>query len=70
MIHSGKQGKSFYIKFDDVSWVKRKSILRSEKGVLVEVVKVYHVTWWRKLLLKLGFKVKLLQVKVKTKTND
>lgn len=57
--------KGFYLKFHDVSWMKKGTILMmNSNGMSAEVIKVYRDNWWRRLLLRIGFKVKINQVKV------
>jgi hypothetical protein len=65
MTYPGTSKKSFYLKFDSVDWIKRKDIITvTNKGGFFKVLKVYKLNWWRKLLLRLGFRIKILQVKV------
>lgn len=64
---SGIGGKPFYLKFDSDYFNKRDILVSS--GVKCEVVKVYRLTWWRKILRKLGFRVRIFEVKVKPLNN-
>lgn len=64
----GIGGKPFYIKFDG-DYFKKRDILVS-KSVKCEIVKVYRLTWWRKILRKLGFRVRIFEVKVKPLNNE
>lgn len=60
----GLQDKPFVIKMDR-SWLKKGDILAIDtSGSRLIVTKVFKQTWWRKLLLFLGFKVRLLACKV------
>ena len=54
----------FYLKFEQ-DWFKKGDILQGVSCSEVVVTKVYKQTWWRKVLLWLGFKVRMCQVKVK-----
>ena len=42
--------------FDDFSFFDIDSILITENGQKYKVVKFYSDTWWRRFLVKLGFK--------------
>ncbi len=63
----GIGGKPFYLKFDS-DYFNKKDILVCY-NVKCEVVKVYRLTWWRKILRKLGFRVRIFEVKVKPLNN-
>lgn len=63
--YPGINGKPFYLKFDTL-WFKKGECITTGLGVNMVVVKVYKYNWWRKLLIKLGFKVKVGILKVKT----
>ena len=56
---------SFYLSFENVEWVRKSGILiyRPINGKLM-VQKVYRPTTWRKFLDKIGFSVRMNQVKV------
>lgn len=57
--------KHFYIQLADVDWARRGDLLQmNSNGAEAEVVKVYRNTWWRRLLLKVGFKVRLMELKL------
>lgn len=64
MIEPGIKNKTFYILLDG-NYFRKKDIIQSSFIKLI-VLKVYKPTWWRKILNKLGFKVKMLGLKVKT----
>lgn len=59
----GNGGKPFYIAFSE-DWVKKNHILESSAGKKIKVLKWYKNTWWRRVLRKLGFRVRILQAKV------
>ena len=61
----GKDNKPFTIKFSDTTWINKGNIISTGK-VQMKVLKVYKKVWWRRLLLWLGFRVKLMDcIKVK-----
>ena len=63
----GLTNTPFYIKFESVDWFNKKDVLEyGTDGQKVEVLKIYRNTWWRKLLLWLGFKVRIFELKVKS----
>ncbi len=55
--------KHFYIKLADVNWCRKSDILMTGGYNKAKVLKVYKNTWWRRLLLKMGFKVRLCELK-------
>jgi hypothetical protein len=59
----GKQ--TFYIKFDKDMF--RKGDIIGSGSMSMEVIKVYRRTWWRRVLLWMGFRVRMMQVKVRPK---
>lgn len=67
----GIEGKPFYIKLKHDHFTKGEIIV-SENNQKCKVLRVYRNTWLRRLLLRCGFKVKLMQVKVipTTKTDN
>lgn len=65
---SGIEGKPFYIKFDG-DYFNKRDILVSN-SIKCEIVKVYRLTWWKKILRKLGFRVRMFEVKVKPLNNE
>ncbi len=58
------EGTEIIIQFDKDMFSK-KEVLITSTGVQMIVTKVYKYTWWKKILLFLGFRVKFYQVKVK-----
>lgn len=58
----GISSKSFYLKFDNDYWNKGDIITTGSSKCIV--TKVYKRVWWRRLLLWMGFRVKLCQIKV------
>lgn len=58
-----QKGKSFYLKFDR-DWWKKGQIIYGEGKKRLEVIKVYRYTKWRRFLTWLGFKVRMMEVKV------
>lgn len=62
----GTNKQCFYIKMDRV-WYRRGDVITNGKGITLEVVRVYKRTWWRRLLLWMGFSVRMMQVKVRPK---
>lgn len=63
-LHPGRTGKKpFYIQFDR-DWFSKGDVLETDNGAKFEVIKVYRLNWWRKLLRKLGFRVRIFSVKV------
>jgi hypothetical protein len=59
----GIGGKPFYIKFEK-DWVKKGDILNNNYGYQIKVTKVYKYYWWKKILRRLGFKVRWFEAKV------
>lgn len=59
----GKKGKTFTIQFENTSFIRKGDVLETSHSVTVMVLKVYKNTWWRKLLRRLGFRVKSFQCK-------
>lgn len=55
--------KPFMLIFD-ADYFNKNDILVSQDKVEVKVIKAFKLTWWRKLLLKLGFSVLYHCVKV------
>ena len=47
-------------------WVNKKDILLTRDNFKLKVIKVYKYRWWKKILSRLGFKIKVYNgVKVK-----
>lgn len=58
--------KVFYLKFDNLKWVRVRDILSiSSYGAEVEVIKICKSSWWKRFIYKLGFKVHIGELKVK-----
>jgi hypothetical protein len=57
----GLYGKPFYLKFDQ-EWVRRGDILETSDNYKLKVLKVYKFTWWKKILFRLGFRFKSMEV--------
>lgn len=59
-------GRSSFKIAIDKDWFKKGDILENPPGIQIEVTKVYRITWWKKLLMFLGFKVVFFKgIKVK-----
>lgn len=50
-------GDPFYITVSPTSFIKGE-IIHTGDGKLLKVIKTYRLTWWRKILKWLGFKIK------------
>lgn len=59
--------KPFYVKVNE-AFFEKECVLKTFNCQEVEVLKVYRNTWWRRFLLWLGFKVRVFEVKVISKT--
>lgn len=62
--YPGTHKKPFTIKLDRDQVKPHDIINYAPYSVKLEVIKVYKSTWWRRVLLRLGFAVKLSQAKV------
>lgn len=59
----GVYNKPFLLKLDRDMFFAKDSIL-TNGTITLSVIKVYKLTWWRKLRIKLGLKTKAFCVKV------
>ena len=50
-------GKPIYLTLSE-NYFNKGDILTTGDSVKLKVVKTYKLTWWRKLLMKLGFKIR------------
>lgn len=60
----GIKSKPFLIYFSE-NWYKKGDILVTGQGIELKVIKVYKLTWWKKILIKLGFRFRIKGIKVK-----
>lgn len=56
----GKEGKTFVIKFDREHFKKGDLLTYGASITTLKVIKVYKLTWWRKLLMRMGFRIRLI----------
>lgn len=56
----------FYIQFDE-NWFKKGDVLQGKDGIRCKVIKVYKITWWKKLLIKLNIRKRFKNNEVKVK---
>ena len=61
----GTDAKPYHLWFDNHVPFKVGQIITFNPRRKVEVIKVYKTNWYRKLLRKLGFKIRVNQIKVK-----
>lgn len=59
-----KKNKPFFVDFG-YEYFKKKDILKSNPDNILEVMKYYRNTWWRRFLEKLGFDMRIGQYKVR-----
>lgn len=59
----GKDGKEFYFQLPRDAFRKGDIICQGDFQELI-VTKVYPFTWWRKLLRRIGFPVRMMQCRV------
>lgn len=64
MSKPGIEGKSFYLKFDDNSFKKR-DIIRCSGPQEFKIIRIINLNWWRKILIRFGFKIYIGHIKVK-----
>ena len=57
----GINGTTFKIHFNEGFPYARNNILSCSPGGQFIVTKVYKINWWRKILIRLGFRVKLFK---------
>jgi hypothetical protein len=61
-MNPGINGKPFTIKLSE-DWFKKGDMLKTTK-YNVKLIKVYKITWCKKILSRLGFKAKIAVLKV------
>ena len=65
----GIKGKPFYVQFDD-TFNNRDKILTPPEIVEIEVTKVYSYPWWKQILVRMGFKLKMFDCEILDKKDN